>query len=608
MSACTVVPCSTGLHRLAGPVGQTMPCRARCRDCRSSAISRRRRWNWRRPGSTGPAARRSSPRGRPTGAPSSAASGCAPRRWCARTRTGRAASVPASGVPSTWTRRLIGTESGCAGRLARVCSRPARCSRDSPMPTMPPQQVFMPASRTCDRVSRRSWYLAGVDDLVVELRRGVEVVVVVVQAGLAQRLRPGRPRACPGSRRSPGPAPSLREIIAATFGMSRSLGERQAAPMQKRRGAGGLGLAGLLQHRLGAHQLGRLDAGVVARRLRAVAAVLGAAAGLDRQQRADLDLGRVEVLRGGPGRRGAAAPGTAGRTGRALRRATSRGEARPGPGWEGWLTAGMGFSDGCGGTGRAVWKPWPALSTKQGAFQLTARVEPLPAWCAGSARRYGRRVACCAASPAHDGLDLCRACHAALPYNRQACAPLRPALAGSRPGLRRTACADRPRSRPPGLPSSMRSPLDRLLPRLKFHGDLASAAAAGRPDGAHPGRGRPTAGLVPVPLHRARLREPRLRPGAGTGAAARTRPAGAVARRPAAATARHRRAVAAGCRWPPPQPARRLRRAYASAHCRTHVALVDDVMTTGATVHAAVAALRRAGVARVDVWVCARVP
>jgi ComF family protein len=39
-----------------------------------------------------------------------------------------------------------------------------------------------------------------------------------------------------------------------------------------------------------------------------------------------------------------------------------------------------------------------------------------------------------------------------------------------------------------------------------------------------------------------------------------------------------------------------------------HVALLDDVMTTGATLAAATAALRRAGVARVQVWVLARTP
>lgn len=38
-------------------------------------------------------------------------------------------------------------------------------------------------------------------------------------------------------------------------------------------------------------------------------------------------------------------------------------------------------------------------------------------------------------------------------------------------------------------------------------------------------------------------------------------------------------------------------------HC---VAIVDDVMTTGATVEALAAALKRQGAARVDVWACAR--
>ena len=53
-----------------------------------------------------------------------------------------------SGVPLTGTSALMGTDSGCSGRLARTRRREARSRSSSPRPRMPPQHTEMPASRT----------------------------------------------------------------------------------------------------------------------------------------------------------------------------------------------------------------------------------------------------------------------------------------------------------------------------------------------------------------------------------------------------------------------------------------------------------------------------
>jgi ComF family protein len=50
-----------------------------------------------------------------------------------------------------------------------------------------------------------------------------------------------------------------------------------------------------------------------------------------------------------------------------------------------------------------------------------------------------------------------------------------------------------------------------------------------------------------------------------------------------------------------------LRRAFSVQNpMHGHVAILDDVMTTGSTVNALAKELKKAGVGRVDVWVCAR--
>jgi hypothetical protein len=60
------------------------------------------------------------------------------------------------GVPSTLTKALMGTLSGCSGKVAKTCNKPTRSISFSPKPKMPPQQTLNPASRTWAKVSSRS--------------------------------------------------------------------------------------------------------------------------------------------------------------------------------------------------------------------------------------------------------------------------------------------------------------------------------------------------------------------------------------------------------------------------------------------------------------------
>jgi len=204
-----------------------------------------------------------------------------------------------------------------------------------------------------------------------------------------------------------------------------------------------------------------------------------------------------------------------------------------------------------------------------------------------------------------DGRDLCRACTEALPWNRSAC--LRCALPLHAPGTC-GACLQRP----PPLAETHAVfvygfPLDRLVPRFKFHNDLAAGRLLSELmlEGVS-GLPKPSA-LVPVPLHDARLRQRGY-----DQALELAKPLARALQVPLLSEVLIRtRATAPQSELDAAARQRNLRRAFevrADAALPDHVALVDDVMTTGATLEAAAKRLRRAGVARVDAWVCARVP
>lgn len=185
--------------------------------------------------------------------------------------------------------------------------------------------------------------------------------------------------------------------------------------------------------------------------------------------------------------------------------------------------------------------------------------------------------------------DLCPACHGQLPW----CRP--PARAGTPPLARVVS------------PFVYAPPLDHWLRRFKFHRDLAAGrllaqlmldtcANADRPDA-----------LLPIPLHRGRLRERGY-----DQALELAKPIARALHAPIRGDllCRARNTVPQSRQGNASERRRNLRGAFVAtpAAMPAHVALIDDVMTTGATLHAAAEALAHAGVRRIDAWVCAYVP
>ncbi len=206
------------------------------------------------------------------------------------------------------------------------------------------------------------------------------------------------------------------------------------------------------------------------------------------------------------------------------------------------------------------------------------------------------------------GRDLCDACAADFERN-DVCCP-RCALPLKTPAPLCGECLERePPFASAWVPFRYAHPLDLLEARFKFRGDLAAGrvlaglmierAAVDAPP-------LPEA-IIVVPLHTARLRERGYNQAVELAKPLaramgipidgdllwRTRPTPAQTGLDAASRRRNLRgAFAVSAKRAPP----------------AHVALFDDVMTTGATLRECARTLRRAGVARVDVWALARAP
>ncbi len=215
------------------------------------------------------------------------------------------------------------------------------------------------------------------------------------------------------------------------------------------------------------------------------------------------------------------------------------------------------------------------------------------------------RCLLCGAAGDHD-IDLCADCAAELPRNRSCC--VRCALPLVTPAVM---CGECQRRAPPWdaawAPFRYGWPLDRLESRYKFGADLAAGRVLSALWRREPCPIDLPQLLLTVPLHRSRLRQRGYNQALELGRPL-ARELGVPLRHDVLQRLRRTDAQteldAIGRR-------RNVRGAFslhAGVELPAHVAILDDVMTTGATLAECARVLKRAGVQRLDVWALARAP
>lgn len=210
-------------------------------------------------------------------------------------------------------------------------------------------------------------------------------------------------------------------------------------------------------------------------------------------------------------------------------------------------------------------------------------------------------------SPGRASMDLCTHCHDLLMRNEHCCS--RCAVPFEQPWQQPLLCGDC-QQQPANFdethaPFLYQGAIRYLIAGLKFHSQFKNARLLGTLLAQHlPSAGERPECLIPVPLHNRRYRERGFNQ-----AVEIARVVGHELAIPLSLDSCIRsRNTPHQIRLSAQHRRRNVKQAFAvrrlpKAH---HVAIVDDVMTTGATAAELARVLKKAGVARVDVWVCAR--
>ncbi len=207
----------------------------------------------------------------------------------------------------------------------------------------------------------------------------------------------------------------------------------------------------------------------------------------------------------------------------------------------------------------------------------------------------------------HGNRDLCLACQRDLPGNTQCCYQCAEVfdLPSPAPRLCGRCLSLRPAFDETHAPFTHEGAMRHLVTSLKFRADYKNARLLGQllADHLSPAVERPDL-ILPVPLHKARYRERGFNQAieiARTVAKELQLPLDLD-------SCRRHRDTPHQTRLAAKQRRNNMKNAFTVVKPinARHVAILDDVMTTGSTAHALAAALKKAGVDRVAVWVCAR--